>query len=256
MKPEHLEELRQARNLLEHPSLTARITGLVGTPVEKLLSNLPSGFSDRLVDVTHAALQAALGGAFMTMKATPAAASPRWHKAAAAVSGAAGGFFGFAALAAELPLSTTIMCRSIADIARANGEDLADSETKLACLQVFALGGPTSGDDAAETGYFAVRALMASAVRDAAVHLAYQGMRTEGAPALVRLIATIASRFNVQVTEKAAAQAVPVMGAVAGALINLAFTDHFQGISKGHFTVRRLERLYGADVVRGAYDSL
>lgn len=252
--PEHLQELKNAKNLLENPSLTAKITGMVGTPIEKLLTNLPKGFSEKLVDVTHTALQAAFKGALMTMKTTADGASPWWHKAAAAVSGGAGGFFGFAALAAELPLSTTIMCRSIADIARANGEDLTNSETKLACLQVFALGGSTASDDGAETGYFAARALMASAVRDAAAHLAQKGLDAQGAPALIRVITMIATRFNVQVTEKAAAQAVPVVGAVAGAVINLAFTDHFQDISRGHFTVRRLERLYGAEAVRLEYE--
>ena len=40
-----------------------------------------------------------------------------------AASGAAGGAFGLASLPVELPVSTTIMLRSIADIARAEGED-------------------------------------------------------------------------------------------------------------------------------------
>jgi hypothetical protein len=29
--------------------------------------------------------------------------------------------------------------------------------------------------------------------------------------------------------------------------VNYAFIGHFQGIARGHFTVRRLERLYGKD---------
>ena len=110
------------------------------------------------------------------MKSTADEASPWWHKAAAAISGGAGGFFGFTALAAELPLSTLIMCRSIADIARAHGEDLSQAETKLACLQVFAFGGTSKQDDGADTGYFATRAVMANAVRDASVHLAQKGL--------------------------------------------------------------------------------
>lgn len=32
------------------------------------------------------------------------------------------------------------------------------------------------------------------------------------------------------------------------------FIDHFQDMSRGHFTVRRLERIYGAQPVRAAYD--
>ncbi|WBY01546.1 EcsC family protein [Ramlibacter tataouinensis] len=141
-------------------------------------------------------------------------------------------------------------------MARASGEDLPEPETKLACLQVFALGGTSRSDDGAETGYFATPGAPGQrSARDAAAHIAQKGMSTEGAPALVRLIAMISTRFNVQVTEKAAAQAVPVIGAVAGALVNLAFTDHFQNISRVHFTVRRLERIYSPAVVQGALRS-
>ena len=73
---------------------------------------------------------------------------------------------------------------------------------------------------------------------------------------LVRLVAQIASRFGVVVTQKLAAQAVPVIGAFGGAAVNYAFIDHFQEIARAHFTVRRLERRYGKDVVRMAYDKL
>ena len=55
--------------------------------------------------------------------------------------GSAGGAFGLAALPFELPVSTIIMLRSIADIARSEGEDLSDPDTALSCVQVFALGG-------------------------------------------------------------------------------------------------------------------
>ena len=67
-------------------------------------------------------------------------------------SGAVGGSFGLAALAIELPISTIIMLRSIGDVARSEGEDLTSSETALACLQVFALGGLKGEADAAECG--------------------------------------------------------------------------------------------------------
>ena len=53
-----------------------------------------------------------------------------------------------------------------------------------------------------------------------------------------------------------AAQAVPVVGAMSAAALNLAFTDHFQKLAHGHFTVRRLERHYGRAVVREEYDRL
>ena len=52
----------------------------------------------------------------------------------------------------ELPLSTTIMLRSIARIAQSEGEDLEDPATALACLQVFALGGHSGSDNLHESG--------------------------------------------------------------------------------------------------------
>jgi len=77
-----------------------------------------------------------------------------------------------------------------------------------------------------------------------------------GAPAIVRLISQVATRFSIVVSEKAAAQAVPVVGALGGAAINSLFIDHFQDMGRGHFIVRRLERLHGQEEVRRLYDDL
>jgi hypothetical protein len=38
--------------------------------------------------------------------------------------------------------------------------------------------------------------------------------------------------------------------------VNYAFMDHFQTLAQGHFTVRRLERKYGADEVKKHYNSI
>ena len=43
---------------------------------------------------------------------------------------------------------------------------------------------------------------------------------------------------------------VPAIGAIGGGLINTIFMDHFQDIAQAHFTIRRLERHYGADVIQ------
>jgi hypothetical protein len=129
-------------------------------------------------------------------------------------------------------------------------------EVKLACIEVFALGGRTSKDDASESGYFAVRAALATAVSEAAEFIAERGLAKEGAPAIARLISLLTERFGVTVSEKAAAQAVPALGAVGGALINLVFIDHFQDMARGHFTVRRLERKYDPFTVQTAYIAL
>jgi hypothetical protein len=56
------------------------------------------------------------------------------------------------------------------------------------------------------------------------------------------------------VSERSAASALPVLGAVGGATVNMLFMNHFQRVALGHFAVRRLERQYGANVVRRLYD--
>jgi hypothetical protein len=151
---------------------------------------------------TTQALNTALRMALRTMENEPKAASSYLHKVLAATSGAVGGSFGLAALPIELPISTVIMLRSIGDIARAEGEDLHDPETALSCLQVFALGGSKGDLDVANSGYFAVRGLLAKSVAEAARFIVDRGVLAEGGPVLVRLIAQIASRFGVVVTPR------------------------------------------------------
>jgi hypothetical protein len=78
----------------------------------------------------------------------------------------------------------------------------------------------------------------------------------EGAALLSRFMGPVAARFGLVVSEKAAAQAAAVLGAIGGAAANLAFIEHFQELARGHFAIRRLERIYGADAVRAEYDLL
>jgi hypothetical protein len=249
--------LKEAKQILENPGFAAKITNLVGAPVEKAFALLPQKLTEVVSAATQKALQVALGVAIGSMHNHIGGRSyDSWHTLSVIATGAGGGALGLPALTVELPVSTTVMLRSIADIARSQGEDLTGINSRLACLEVFAFGGKSTRDDASETGYFAVRALLAASVTDAAKYAAERGLAKEGAPPLVRLIVQIADRFGVQVSEKVAAQGVPVVGALGGALINWAFIDYFQDIARAHFTVRRLERKYGPEEVRKTYDQL
>ncbi len=257
MQPSDLNDLERAKALLEHPGLAAKISNLLGTPIEKSFALLPDNWSSKIDGITQAALTRAIHTAVWTMKDSPGeVASTIWHKLAVATTGGMGGFFGLPALAIELPISTTIMLRSIADIARSENETILTLDTKIACLEVFALGGPGTSDDASESGYFAVRAALAQSVTKAVEHIAEKGLSEGSAPALVRLIIQIAKRFSIQVSEKAAAQAVPALGAAGGAIVNTLFMDHFQDMARGHFIVRRLERKYGHKTVKAAYETI
>ncbi len=252
---EDLHAIAEARQLLENPGLAAKLTNVVGQPIEKGFELLPARWRDKVSEITRDGLDTALKAAIASLGRNSGAARPRLHKLAATVSGAAGGAFGLGALALELPVSTTIICRSIADIARSQGEDLSRPEARLACLEVFAFGGTAASDDASETAYFAMRAALSRAVSEAAEYLATRKVTDTGAPALVRLVSLIATRFKVQVSQKAAAMAIPLVGAAGGATINYLFVDHFQAMSRGHFTIRRLERKYGEEAVRKAYET-
>jgi EcsC protein family len=254
-----LDDLKRAKQLLENPGLAARLSSMLGSPIERGMAMLPARFQTTVHKASEAAMMKALDVAVKSMGSETVGnvdSKDRLHKIAAATSGAVGGAFGLLALTVELPVSTTIMLRSIADIAKSEGENIAHIETRLDCLTVFALGGRSASDNAAESGYFAARMAMASAVSEATKFLAEKGMSKAGAPALVRLTSLIASRFGIVVSEKAAAQAVPIIGAASGALINTLFIEHFQNTARGHFTVRRLEKIHGVEPIRLAYEKI
>lgn len=251
-----LAELAQAHALLENPGLAARLTSALGTPLEKGIALMPAGWNQKLQVASLLALEKAAQGAIWSLDNTPGRpASQRWHKLGAAVSGGVGGFFGLAAVMAELPVSTALIMRSIADTARSQGEDLGSEDARRACLEVFAFGGPDSRDDAADSGYFLVRAALARSVADAGRAVAH-GVGGQATPALLQLIHAVAARFGVQVSQKVAVQLVPIIGAASGALINTLFIDHYQQMARGHFTVRRLERTHGSEAVRQAWARL
>jgi hypothetical protein len=249
-----LEDLSRAKQLLEHPGLAAKVTSMLGTPIEKGLALLPGKWAGAIQKAAQLSMKRALDMAVTSLADAPGKpSSNRLHRIIAATDGAVAGAFGLPALAFELPVTTTVMLRSIADIARSEGENIRGVEGRLACLEVFALGGKSGGDDATETGYFAVRAALARAVSEAAKYITERGLVEEGAPPLVRLIVSLSARFGMVVSEKVAAQAIPIVGAAGGALVNTIFINHFQDMARGHFIVRRLERSFGPEQVREAY---
>lgn len=252
-----IKELQVAKDLLENPGLAAKLSDMAGTPIEKSFEFLPANWNSKLSEITQSALMKSLDVAVYSMKDIPGEESSNlWHKLGAAFSGGVGGLFGLSALAVELPVSTSIILRSIADVARSEGESVSDIATKLACIEVFALGGNNVNVKATESGYFAVRTALAKSVTEAAEHILKKGVADHATPALVKLVAKVAERFGVQVTQKAAAQAIPAIGAAGGAIINTLFIDHYQDMARGHFIVRKLERKYGHQVVRDHYQSL
>ena len=252
-----LETLRWATQHLEHPSLAMRLSSIIGTPIEIAVKLLPRPMYKKANAVARTAISKALKTAVSTLR-HDVRPNPhtRYYRVLAAGSGAAGGLFGIYGLPFELGVSTTIMLRSIAEIARSQGEHIHDPETQMACLEVFALGGETESDDAADTGYYGIRLALAWPVTHATHYIARHGLAAEGGPILASLVSAISTRFGVAVSQKMAAMSVPLVGAAGAATVNLLFMAHFQEMARGHFVVRRLERKYSKEMVQVAYEQI
>ncbi len=258
MKRTDLVMLASAAQQLETSSLAASISHIVGLPIEKAMSALPGHWSNIVSRITKKALEKALDAALFSLKRQANKPANKIHMLFAGVSGAVGGSFGIAALAVELPVSATIMLRSIGEIARGYGENLEELDSKMACLTVFALsgGGSAKGAEAADTSYYAVRSFLTKALGDTANHITVHGFSKEGAPVLVKLINAVSVRFSIPVSGKLAAQSLPVMGAVSGASVNWLFIRHYQRMAEAHFTIRHLEREYGSQEVEQRYSDI
>ncbi|WP_034992748.1 EcsC family protein [Beijerinckia mobilis] len=275
--PEDQAALLRALRQIEHKSFAARIQALVGRKTLLFAPLIPPAVVDSANKAALTAIQSSLRFVLNSLRNKEGQNSRHWHKAVAVLSGATGGAFGLSSLLVELPFSTGVMLHSIADIARSEGEDLDHPDVALACLEVFALGNERDirtlhADDevrreamsfdgrleniAVKTSYFAMRSILARSVTEATRYLMTHQIVDETAPVLIRLIAQIAPRFGIVVSQKLAAQSVPVLGAVGGAAVNYAFIDHFQTLARGHFTIRRLERAYGVALIREEYQKL
>lgn len=237
-------ELAHARSVLEQDSLTTRLSGMVGQPIDALKRRLPKRAQSLIDRSLRAILTKALGTVLRhePTRTLPFIGTDWLHRGLVAASGAAGGAFGLGGTLVELPVSTSLLLRQIAAEAVAAGEDPHDAETGIECLKVFAFGHHDWQEEGSESGYFATRIALSRLLPNMSAAM------------LPGFIAAISSRFTQEMMLKVATQAAPVLGAAAGAGINLAFLEHFRRLARAHFTVRRLERVYGADLVRQTYE--
>jgi hypothetical protein len=156
------------------------------------------------------------------------------NRAAAVVSGATGGWFGFAGLVPDLVASTTVIFNTIQKVARQQGFDTSDPKIRLECLAVFQYGEPGDDGDAAAKSFLANRVL------------------TNG-QTVSALISRFASGFAARVTTKLGAQTVPVLGAATGAAINYAFVEYYENIARIHFSLLRLSMDHPDQDIDAAY---
>jgi len=258
---EDLVSLKSAKQKMEEIGWAMKGLNRIGALLETGIDKLPKKQQKWLQQLANKVLHTVVKANLKTMKKGKINSAPhnRTYKALVTSSGIVGGAFGATAFAVDLTVATKFMMRSIMDIARSEGEDLNSYDTQLACLQVLALGGKSKHDDNLDTGYYATRVALSSVVNNATSYATKHGMGAvlQGSNnTLVKLIGAVASRFSIQVSEKFVAQAIPVIGAAGGGSINLAFISHFQSMAKAHFSVRRLERKYGPEMIEEAYKGI
>jgi hypothetical protein len=263
MEPQHFNALAAAAATLENPNLAARIADYAGAPINRVLALLPKAADKGLSKAAEAAMMRCLKTAIQTLDDKQERKPKPWlSSVAAGVTGGVSGLVGIAALPVELPVTATLMLRSVASIARHKGEDLSRPEPRLACVQVFGLGsratgrrapGPPSSGGRGDVGYFAARAMLSRLSGGAVAEIVQRGALQVSSPMAGSLLSELVSRYSLVVSDRVAASALPVVGALGGATINVIFMNHFQRIAEAHFTVRSLERRYGFDTVHRHY---
>lgn len=244
LTPQEQERLWHAAIIMaDSRGFLLRVTAMFGRRIDGLRNSLFqtgeriggsawTGLVERARDLVEDTLWSSYNYATFGLDAAPGFVRPkqprgnRLHRLATAASGAASGFAGFPGVVFDIPFTTMTILRSIAEVARDSGEDLTAEDTRRACLEVLAFGGPGSADDDTELGYWATRL----GVNHLTINL---------------LIKSAASRIGLVLSDKLMAQAVPVAGALTGGLLNYAFTEYYQSMARVHFCLRALERRIG-----------
>ena len=221
-----------ARRQRRANGLLMKAINFVGGQVEDTLAILPKGAKAQIDQAARDALRKSYQLAAKSREGRMAqvAGSDRMHKVLATMSGAIGGLGGLPTALAELPIATTMIFRAVQGVAEQYGEDLASEETRLQCLAVFGAGGEGPEDDGVDTAFIGARLGLTGA-------------------AVNSLIGRVAPKFATVLSQKLASQAVPILGAAAGAGTNYAFTDYYVEVAHVHFSLRQLARIYGEDAV-------
>lgn len=206
----------------------------VGGSLEDRLGRLPAPVQARIETVTRRALESShrLAGAGRRAPDLGRHATP----ALVALTGAAGGAGGLASSIAELPVTITVILHAIRRAAETEGFDPDSPAIRLECLKIFGAGSPLAADDGVNTAFVGAR-------------LAVSG------GAVSRVIASVAPRLAAVLGQKLMAQAVPLLGAVAGATLNAAFLSYYREIAAIRFALLRLAQTHGAERVLTEFHS-
>lgn len=231
LSPEDRARLREAaKALLNARGIVVRLSEFLGQRLEQFAGTT----ARRALSAAEVRLRGPIertlwrGYRLATLRLDRGGAIPwsRSKRLAATASGAVSGLFGLPGIAFDLPFTTAMMLRAIAEVARAAGEDIRDPDTRRACIEVFTLGGLPGEDSDVELSYWTSRAALSHATINVTIQRA-------------------AGLLAVPLSQKLLIQAVPVAGALAGGTLNYTFMDYYQQIARVHFAVRALERRTG-----------
>jgi hypothetical protein len=210
-----------------------RLVNKFGGKIEGQMAHLPQGVRDQIESITSHALRRAVTVAGHGRRAPDL--GPRAAPALVALTGAVGGAGGIATALAELPFTVTVILHAILRAAEAEGFDTMLPEVRAEALRVLTAGGPLKDDDGINTSFIGARMTLTG-------------------PALHQLLARIVPGFAAVLSQKLAAQSVPVLGAVSGAALNAAFLTHYRELAHIRFGLLRLTALHGAAPVRAGFE--
>ena len=211
---------RIARRYKQAGGVGINVLNVIGGQAENLLDRLPARVRKQLESATVRALDHAMSAAHKSRSHVPDQAS--WlNTAVSAAMGAAGGAGGLPTALAELPVTTTLLLRVIEGVAVEHGFDPELESVRFDCVQVFSAAGPLADDDGSDLAFLTARLALSGKAVQAIIH-------------------KVAPRLAGVMGQKLAAQAVPVLGAVAGAATNYAYTSYYQDMAHVHFGLRRL----------------
>lgn len=227
--PDRRAEIRAlARRYARANGPVMALVNRFGGALENRLDALPPSLRAQIAQVTERALLAAHGMAGAGDRAPDL--GRQGPLAAAMLTGAVGGAGGLATSVAELPVTITVILHAIRRAAREAGYDPDDPAIRAECLRVFSAGSPLAGDDGVNTSFLSARL-------------------TVTGPAIAQVVQSVAPRLAAALGQKLATQAVPILGAVAGAALNAAFLRYYRELARIRFQLMRLSVQHGAEAV-------
>jgi len=224
---------------LSSRSILSSVIATLGNVVQRGLAMVRADWREPITAKIHETLVLLQGAAVWNMDDDPGRAPKDWLFLATVIaSGIAGGAGGLPTLLVELPITTGLMLRSIADIGRAHGGRIEDPLFRATCIEVFAYGTPIEEDD---------EELTFLAARLGAVKVA---------EATAEMITKVAARYAAVLGPQIAARSVPLTGAVLGAVLNGAYMSFYQSMAQVLFTLFPIEWKHDPAQVRSCFASV